>query len=306
MTCRTNDGGTNYHVIPALRGTITVGSDFALTTLANLASVAINTSLVSDTDNTDDLGTAAKQWKDIYSTGTIFSDGLDMGGNSIILDTDDDTSINSSTDDNLNLNVGGSNRLLLTNTNCLLAVTLDMNSNDILIDADADSTIGDGGVDDTIQFATGGSARLSVTNTGITLTQPIDMEGNDINDGGVIFLNEQAAAEADIAGQGQVWVKTQTPNILMFTDDAGTDFEVSVSASGFLPLAGGTMTGNITMTNVSLDLNGGSSTIILDATNDRIGIGTTTPASNLEVLGNTTINNTLIIGEDEVVITLTT
>ena len=37
-----------------------------------------------------------------------------------------------------------------------------------------------------------------------------------------------------------------------------------------------------------------------------VGIGTSAPASNLEVVGNTTINNTLIIGGIEVVITLTT
>lgn len=36
----------------------------ASTALDNLASVAINTTLVSDTDNTDDLGTASKGWKE--------------------------------------------------------------------------------------------------------------------------------------------------------------------------------------------------------------------------------------------------
>lgn len=36
----------------------------ASTALSNLASVAINTTLVSDTDNTDDLGTAAIGWKE--------------------------------------------------------------------------------------------------------------------------------------------------------------------------------------------------------------------------------------------------
>lgn len=38
----------------------------ASTALSNLASVAINTSLISDTDNTDDLGSAAIGWKDGY------------------------------------------------------------------------------------------------------------------------------------------------------------------------------------------------------------------------------------------------
>jgi len=42
-----------------------------------------------------------------------------------------------------------------------------------------------------------------------------------------IFLTEKAAADADVAGSGQLWVKDDAPNTLMFTDDAGTDFELS-------------------------------------------------------------------------------
>ena len=38
----------------------------ASTALSNLASVAINTSLVSDTDNTDDLGSDSIEWKDVW------------------------------------------------------------------------------------------------------------------------------------------------------------------------------------------------------------------------------------------------
>jgi hypothetical protein len=38
------------------------------------------------------------------------------------------------------------------------------------------------------------------------------------------FITEQAAADADVAGDGQFWVQTNTPNLPMFTDDAGTDF----------------------------------------------------------------------------------
>ena len=45
--------------------------DFANKALSNLASVAINTSLVSDTDNTDDLGTSSVAWKDLFLSGSI-------------------------------------------------------------------------------------------------------------------------------------------------------------------------------------------------------------------------------------------
>jgi hypothetical protein len=43
----------------------------ATTALNNLAAVAINTTLVSDTDNTDDLGTNAIRWKNLYLAGYV-------------------------------------------------------------------------------------------------------------------------------------------------------------------------------------------------------------------------------------------
>lgn len=52
--------GTNWSDVGA------GGSSGANTALSNLASVAINTSLVDDTDVTDDLGTAAIRWKNGY------------------------------------------------------------------------------------------------------------------------------------------------------------------------------------------------------------------------------------------------
>lgn len=44
--------------------------------LDNLASVAINVSLISDTDDTDDLGSSSKEWKDLYIDGTANIDSL--------------------------------------------------------------------------------------------------------------------------------------------------------------------------------------------------------------------------------------
>jgi len=81
VTCRTNDGGTTYHVIPALRGSVTLsGADFAKKDLSNLVNVAINTSLISDTDDADDLGSASKEWKDLFIDGTAEIDVLNVSG----------------------------------------------------------------------------------------------------------------------------------------------------------------------------------------------------------------------------------
>ena len=56
------------------------------------------------------------------------------------------------------------------------------------------------------------------------------MEGN-VSIEGTMDLKEQADANADVAGYGQIWVKNTTPNELWFTDDAGTDIQL-YSGSG--------------------------------------------------------------------------
>ena len=60
----------------------------------------------------------------------------------------------------------------------------------------------------------------------VPMTGDIDMDGNNIDDAGVMFMREQAAADADVTNQGQWWVQSGSPNLPMFTDDAGTDFQL--------------------------------------------------------------------------------
>jgi hypothetical protein len=66
----------------------------ASTALDNLASVAINLSLISDTDNTDDLGSSAKEWKDLYIDGIAYIDEIKQADNEKhYFGTGDDASI---------------------------------------------------------------------------------------------------------------------------------------------------------------------------------------------------------------------
>jgi len=44
-----------------------------------------------------------------------------------------------------------------------------------------------------------------------------------------VKIRESDAAVAAAGGYGQLWMKNDTPNILMFSDDAGTDFTVDVT-----------------------------------------------------------------------------
>jgi hypothetical protein len=65
----------------------------------------------------------------------------------------------------------------------------------------------------------------------VPMTADFNLDGNNLDNGGVIFLKEQADADADIAGQGQLWVNTATPNELWWTDDAGTDTQLGAAGS---------------------------------------------------------------------------
>ena len=77
----TVDNGTNYDALIVTGGTVNAANK----QLSNLEIVtAINTSLISDTDNTDDLGSVAKKWKDLHIGGIANIDTLaatTMGGN---------------------------------------------------------------------------------------------------------------------------------------------------------------------------------------------------------------------------------
>ena len=55
----------------------------ASTTLSNLGTTAINTNLISDTDNTDDLGSQAINWKDVHAKSLKSTNG-------IVVDSDSD------------------------------------------------------------------------------------------------------------------------------------------------------------------------------------------------------------------------
>ena len=84
----------------------------------------------------------------------------------------------------------------------------------------------DAGTD--VQLGTGGSVS--------PLTADLDGNGYNLDDMGVLFQREQASADADVTNQGQWWVKTATPNVPMFTNDAGTDYNLLGDEGTFTPV----------------------------------------------------------------------
>jgi hypothetical protein len=65
----------------------------------------------------------------------------------------------------------------------------------------------------------------------IDSNQKATFSGKIQGDGGSVTLKEKAAADADTAAYGQLWVKTATPNELYFTTDAGDDIQLTSGTS---------------------------------------------------------------------------
>ena len=66
-----------------------------------------------------------------------------------------------------------------------------------------------------------------VEDTSPQLGGQLDAQGNNIVNGSSVFLTEKSSADGDQAGQGQFWEKDDTPNKPFFTDDAGTDYDLT-------------------------------------------------------------------------------
>jgi hypothetical protein len=75
------------------------------------------------------------------------------------------------------------------------------------------------------------------------LSAPLDAQGNTLNNLGVMFLTGQAAAVADVAGKGQIWVKNTVPPELWYTDDSGQDIRIGPKIESFIIALGDEDTG---------------------------------------------------------------
>ena len=121
-----------------------------------------------------------------------------------------------------------------------------------------------------------GTLSVDATNNriGIGLTTP----KTELTVEGTITLKEAANASSDTAAYGQLWVKSDAPCNLYFTDDTGQD--VAITANGSLAGVAGSLSGLGSTDNVLLRTNGtGGETaqgsgIAVDDSNNVSGMGT--------------------------------
>jgi hypothetical protein len=60
----------------------------------------------------------------------------------------------------------------------------------------------------------------------------VDQASVEIADGGVLFNERAAVPVAAVAAKGWLWLRSDVPNVLVFTDDDGTDFVLNAAAVG--------------------------------------------------------------------------
>jgi len=152
-----------------------------------------------------------------YSSGDLTIDSLDkiVTSGNLIIDTEGDIELNANggnvffKDDAATLvDVNNSNTKFHNPSDSGDYCTITVGNRGETAIATEDSTDSDAGH---LTLRAEGSVYLD-PDTGITSLQD-----------STLYVQEQANANADNAGYGQVWVKNSTPNELCFTDDAGTD-----------------------------------------------------------------------------------
>ncbi len=135
----------------------------------------------------------------------------------------------------------------------------------------------------------GGTKTITIAGAGGGVNNPmtvdLDGDGFDLDDMGVLFMREQAAQNPPIGSQGQLWVRNDSPNTLIFTDDVGTDFPLGGISSGSVVVTTGTFspgwtgfsvnpTATMRWTKYSPNLAGADAIVVLHP------IGTSTGTSN--------------------------
>lgn len=121
--------------------------------------------------------------------------------------------------------------------------------------------------DDTGQFtpsSTQATTTATTTNYGNTMLTMTDALSASTGGQGIVawkpfYLEERAAADSDIAGFGQLWVRNDTPNVLVFTNDAGTDTvftqPVTETNAVYVSKAGNDSNNGLTLNKPKLTLN---------------------------------------------------
>ena len=160
----------------------------------------------------------------------ILSGDLDLAGNELILDADNDTTITADTDDQIDIKIAGADDFAFK-ANSFEVQTgsiIDMNGTELVLDADGDTSI-TADTDDQIDFKTGGTDRVHIISdgkVGIGTSSPTDnltvstsgdtnfmIKSGSSNNGRIHF------ADADDTDVGRIIYDHANNNLTFWTND---------------------------------------------------------------------------------------
>ena len=148
---------------------------------------------------------------------------------------------------------------------------------------------------DLFRWWNGSVYTMSMDQSGNTIIGPGQSPKTRLTVEGAFTLLEQAAADGNNAGYGQLWVKTATPNELWFTDDIGT--ELRVAPQDLQITASPTFDGLTSTSQIALNSVGANIITATNANGDlRLGAGGGTNDLKIDINGNVDIFENLTIG----------
>jgi hypothetical protein len=271
--------------------------------LSNLASVAINTSLISDTDSTDDLGSASIAWANLYvdtirsGTGVPLAITPIAGQNlNINLSTTGDFAVN--TDDLYVDTSAGNIGIGETSPLALLHLTKDQ---DAITELRIDNTDATSSAGMALTFYDGSSRRsfIEYDTSGADLTI-----GTDHTNGKLKLATGSAAVAMTILNDGRVGIGTVAPTMkLEVLGSAGAPTPGSANPTGSFRIRSGTNSvldfGNMDVAPygnwIQSQDKANSATyypLLLNVGGGNVGIGETTPTAVLHLKAGTATAST--------------
>ena len=233
----THGGLTSY--ITGTLGVVglTATGAFSITTAASVGSTLTVTGIATLGDGSL-LKTSAAPTTDAMIANKKYVDDQVATGLSDPMTTRGDVVIRDATNTTARLAVGANTYVLTSDGTDIAWAAAGSGSGDVTAAASmTDNTLirGDGGVKGVQDSGIVIDDSDNVSAMGTLGCGAITSSDNITTSDGVLFVKEQAAADADVAGYGQIWVKTATPNTLWFTDDAGTDTQLGAGGGGGSP-----------------------------------------------------------------------
>jgi len=283
----------------SVASTISVSSDGTL----NIGSAVVSGSSIPDADNTYDLGSSAKQWKDLYINGTANIDTLTLtsGASVTTINDEDDMSSNSATalatqqsiKAYVDSQVTAQDLDFQGDSGGALSIDLDTETLDIAGDGAGISTAGSGNqitISGDHDALTNFVANEHIDHTSVTLTA-----GTGLTGGGDISSNRTFAVDGVLEDLDTLGAASSDGEFIVATGAGAFAYESGATA---LTSLGATATGQAVLTGSNAAAIRGTIGVDAAGTDNSTDVTLSGTPDYITISGQTITRNTIDIGDD--------